>query len=142
RRDHSAHAAPAHERDREPRRRAGRVVSVPHRRQGRPDPSLDRDRADRILDRSFCADTSAGHTNALHRHGIRRSRSNPRTRHGLFRRTVAGRAWWTHSGYWGSVVLHDPGSDVTLTAFRNQSAVRTAALEPAYAEILHALDDG
>ena len=55
---------------------------------------------------------------------------------GLFRRELAGRAWWTHSGYWGSVVLHDPDTDLTLTAFRNQSEVRTPALEPVYAAIL------
>ena len=57
---------------------------------------------------------------------------------GLFRRELAGHTWWTHSGYWGSIVLHDPDSDLTLTAFRNQSEVRTAALEPTYAAILDA----
>ena len=55
---------------------------------------------------------------------------------GLFRREVAGRTWWTHSGYWGSIVLHDPDSALTLTAFRNQSELRTAALEPLFAAIL------
>lgn len=55
---------------------------------------------------------------------------------GLFHRSVAGRRWWTHSGYWGSIVLHDPTQDLTLTAFRNQSNVRTAALEPTYETIL------
>ena len=58
---------------------------------------------------------------------------------GLFRRNVAGRTWWTHSGYWGSIVLHDPGADLTLTAFRNQSELRTAALEPLLASVLDAM---
>jgi D-alanyl-D-alanine carboxypeptidase len=57
---------------------------------------------------------------------------------GLFSRSVARRRWWTHSGYWGSIVLHDPNEDLTITAFRNQSNVRTAALEPTYAAILAA----
>jgi len=57
----------------------------------------------------------------------------------LFRRRAAGRTWWTHSGYWGSIVLHDRETDVTLTAFRNQSQVRTAALEPALTAILTAV---
>ena len=58
---------------------------------------------------------------------------------GVFRRSMAGRMWWTHSGYWGSIVLHDPTTDLTLTAFRNQSDVRTAALEPTYTAILDAV---
>lgn len=58
---------------------------------------------------------------------------------GVFRRSMVGRMWWTHSGYWGSVVLHDPTADLTLTAFRNQSDVRTAALEPTYTAILDAV---
>jgi D-alanyl-D-alanine carboxypeptidase len=58
---------------------------------------------------------------------------------GMFRRLLAGRRWWTHSGYWGSIVLHDADADLTLSAFRNQSAVRTAALEPTYAAILEAV---
>jgi D-alanyl-D-alanine carboxypeptidase len=58
---------------------------------------------------------------------------------GLFRRSVAERMWWTHSGYWGSIVLHDLTADLTLTAFRNQSEVRTAALEPTYAAIVNAV---
>jgi D-alanyl-D-alanine carboxypeptidase len=49
---------------------------------------------------------------------------------GIFRRRLAGRSWWTHSGYWGSVVLHDPEPDLTLVAFRNQAQVRTATIEP------------
>jgi D-alanyl-D-alanine carboxypeptidase len=57
---------------------------------------------------------------------------------GLFRRSVAGRSWWTHSGYWGSIVLHDPVDKLTLTAFRNQSEVRTSALEPTYETIIAA----
>jgi hypothetical protein len=47
--------------------------------------------------------------------------------------------WWTHSGYWGSIVLHDPTADLTLTGFRNQSHVRTAALEPTFTAILDAV---
>ncbi len=58
---------------------------------------------------------------------------------GMFRRRLAGREWWSHSGYWGSIVLHDPEADLTLTAFRNQSSVTTAALEPTYATILEAV---
>jgi D-alanyl-D-alanine carboxypeptidase len=58
---------------------------------------------------------------------------------GLFRRRLAGRTWWTHSGYWGSIVLHDPEANLTLTAFRNQSEVRTPALESTYAAILNAV---
>jgi D-alanyl-D-alanine carboxypeptidase len=57
---------------------------------------------------------------------------------GLFRRSVARRKWWTHSGYWGSIVLHDPAEDLTLTAFRNQSEVRTTDLEPTYEAIITA----
>jgi D-alanyl-D-alanine carboxypeptidase len=55
---------------------------------------------------------------------------------GVFSRSVAGTRWWTHSGYWGSIVLHDPTENLTVTAFRNQSEVRTAALEPTYEAIL------
>jgi D-alanyl-D-alanine carboxypeptidase len=58
---------------------------------------------------------------------------------GMFRRQLAGRSWWTHSGYWGSIVLHDPDADLTLTAFRNQSTIRTASLEPTYTAILDAV---
>jgi D-alanyl-D-alanine carboxypeptidase len=58
---------------------------------------------------------------------------------GVFRRSMAGRMWWTHSGYWGSIVLHDPTADLTLTGFRNQSDVRTAALEPTFTAILDAV---
>ena len=58
---------------------------------------------------------------------------------GLFSRSVAGRTWWTHSGYWGSIVLHDPTADLTITAFRNQSELRTSALEPTYEAILAAV---
>ena len=57
---------------------------------------------------------------------------------GLFKRSVAGRTWWTHSGYWGSIVLHGPTEDLTITAFRNQSEVRTTALEPTYEAIVAA----
>jgi D-alanyl-D-alanine carboxypeptidase len=50
---------------------------------------------------------------------------------GMFRRSLAGRPWWwTHAGYWGSIVLHDPDDDLTLVAFRNQSNNTTAVLEP------------
>ena len=55
---------------------------------------------------------------------------------GLFRRKLAGRWWWTHSGYWGSIVLCDPDTDVILVAFRNQAEVRTVAIEPTLRNIL------
>jgi hypothetical protein len=36
-------------------------------------------------------------------------------------------------------VLHDQTAELTLTAFRDQSEVRTAALEPTYTAIVDAL---
>ena len=61
---------------------------------------------------------------------------------GMFRRRLGGRTWWTHSGYWGSIVVHDPDADLTLVAFRNQAAVRTIALESTYVSILDAVLSG
>ncbi len=59
---------------------------------------------------------------------------------GVFRRSLAGRWWWTHSGYWGSIVLHDPDDDLTVVAFRNQAQVRTAAIEPMFRAAVDAID--
>jgi D-alanyl-D-alanine carboxypeptidase len=57
---------------------------------------------------------------------------------GLFRRKLAGRSWWSHSGYWGSIVLYDPDTDLIIVAFRNQAQVRTAAIEPTLRRFLDA----
>jgi D-alanyl-D-alanine carboxypeptidase len=59
---------------------------------------------------------------------------------GVFRRYLAGRSWWTHSGYWGSIVLHDPEADLTITAFRNQAQVRTASIEPMFRAAVDAVE--
>jgi D-alanyl-D-alanine carboxypeptidase len=58
---------------------------------------------------------------------------------GVFRRYLAGRSWWAHSGYWGSIVLHDPEADLTIVAFRNQAQVRTPSIEPVFRAAVHAV---
>jgi hypothetical protein len=44
--------------------------------------------------------------------------------------------WWTHSGYWGSIVLHDPDHDLTVVWFRNQARLRTAEMQPTLIRVL------
>jgi D-alanyl-D-alanine carboxypeptidase len=58
---------------------------------------------------------------------------------GIFWRALAGRSWWTHSGYWGSIVMHDPAADLTIVAFRNQAQVRTTSIEPVFSAAVDAL---
>jgi D-alanyl-D-alanine carboxypeptidase len=55
---------------------------------------------------------------------------------GLYRRTLAGRDWWNHSGYWGSTALHAVDDGLTITVFRNQATLRTTDLEPLLTAVL------